>query len=65
MERFEEFLKNVSDKTLVYYKCAFKSWEQHSEHSEGNWKSLNGLLYRRTSARTAVQTSAILKSIQV
>jgi len=31
MERFEEFLterkylKNVSDKTLVYYRCAFRS----------------------------------------
>ena len=42
MERFEEFLKerqylkNVSDKTLVYYRCAFKSWERYSE---GNWKT--------------------------
>lgn len=42
MERFEEFLKerqylkNVSDKTLVYYRCAFKSWEQRSED---NWKT--------------------------
>ena len=33
MERFEEFLNerkyllNVSHKTLVYYRCAFKSWE--------------------------------------
>ena len=42
MERFEEFLterrylKNVSDKTLVYYRCAFRSWEQHSG---GDWKA--------------------------
>jgi integrase/recombinase XerD len=42
MERFEEFLterkylKNVSAKTLVYYRCAFKSWEQHSQ---GDWKT--------------------------
>ena len=42
MERFEEFLterkylKNVTDKTLVYYRCAFRSWEQHSQ---GDWKT--------------------------
>ncbi|HZT31948.1 MAG TPA: site-specific integrase [Bryobacteraceae bacterium] len=42
MERFEEFLaerkylKNVTDKTLVYYRCAFKSWERHSQ---GDWKT--------------------------
>lgn len=42
MERFEEFLnerkylKNVSDKTLVYYSCAFRSWEKHSQ---GDWKA--------------------------
>jgi integrase/recombinase XerD len=41
-ERFEEFLrerkylKNVSPKTLVYYGCAFKSWEKHSH---GDWKT--------------------------
>jgi integrase/recombinase XerD len=42
MERFEDFLterrylKNVSDKTLVYYRCAFRSWEVHSQ---GDWKT--------------------------
>jgi integrase/recombinase XerD len=42
MERFEEFLterkylRNVSDKTLVYYRSAFRSWEAHSE---GDWKA--------------------------
>jgi site-specific recombinase XerD len=41
-DRFEEFLnerkylKNVSPKTLVYYGCAFKSWEKHSQ---GDWKT--------------------------
>ncbi len=34
-ERFEEFLterrhlRNVSPKTIVYYRCAFKSWAKH------------------------------------
>lgn len=42
MERFEEFLterkylKNVTAKTLVYYRSAFRSWEQHSH---GDWKA--------------------------
>jgi site-specific recombinase XerD len=42
LERFEEFLnerkylKNVSDHTLVYYRCAFRSWELHSK---GEWKT--------------------------
>jgi integrase/recombinase XerD len=42
MERFEEFLterqylKSVTDKTLVYYRCAFRSWEKHSH---GDWKT--------------------------
>ena len=42
MERFEEFLterkyfKNVTGKTLVYYRSAFRSWEKHSQ---GAWKT--------------------------
>ena len=42
MERFEEFLterkclKNVSDKTLVYYRSPFRSWEAHSG---SDWKA--------------------------
>ena len=42
LERFDKFLtqhkyfKNVSDKTLVYYRCASRSWEQHSD---GDWKT--------------------------
>ena len=42
MERFEEFLternylKNVTAKTLAYYRCAFHSWERHSQ---GDWKT--------------------------
>jgi site-specific recombinase XerD len=42
MERFDDFLKerlyfkNVSQKTLVYYRCAFKSWERHAN---GDWKT--------------------------
>jgi hypothetical protein len=40
MERFEEFLterlylKSVTDKTLVYYRCAFRSWDKHSQRLE-------------------------------
>jgi hypothetical protein len=47
MERFEEFLrerkylKNVSDKTLVYYRCAFRSWDVHSQGDCKAWKVNN------------------------
>jgi hypothetical protein len=43
MERFEEFLKerqylkNVSDKTLMYYKCAFRSRAQHAKEDWKTW----------------------------
>ena len=43
MERFEEFLterlylKNVTPKTLAYYRCAFRSWEQHSQRDWKTW----------------------------
>jgi|ERR1035437_1781359 site-specific recombinase XerD len=59
MERFEEFLterkylKNVSDKTLVYYKCAFNSWEQHSQ---GDWKSWIVNLRQSGLSATSVNT---------
>jgi integrase/recombinase XerD len=41
-EQFEEFLterkylKNVADTTLVYYRCAFRSWDLHAQ---GDWKT--------------------------
>jgi len=59
MERFEEFLterkylKNVSDKTLLYYKCAFRSWEQHSQ---GDWKSWIVNLRQSGLSATSVNT---------
>jgi hypothetical protein len=52
MKRFEEFLterkylKNVSDKTLVYYRSVLRSREAHSE---GDWdrEPAQGRAFRR------------------
>jgi hypothetical protein len=59
VERFEEFLterkyfKNVSDKTLVYYRCAFRSWEQHSN---GDWKTWIVILYQKGTSAISINT---------
>jgi len=61
MDQFQQFLderkylKNVSDKTLVYYECAFRSW---TRYSQGDWKAW--IMYLQRSGVSAISINTYI-----